>query len=207
MGPGVPVPWCVSHGPIPGHCLTELLPSFDLSSANSAEINTSSSVSNRASTVYLMCQEMLSNDYKLHNSIPSLSSLSLNHGSLWCKYKLLQAPPSDFYIYIFGGAVVSSGTSQVWNLCFACPLKSVITLVCENSEDLLSMHTICCTPESQGMSQSCLWTFPSWTCGLRCWTMKDSPPVLRVLVPTWQQVHQGFVCHSLFHPALGVLGV
>lgn len=82
MGPGVPVPWCVSHGPIPGHCLTELLPSFDLSSANSAEINTSSSVSNRASTVYSMCQEMLSNDYKLHNSIPSLSSLSLNRGSL-----------------------------------------------------------------------------------------------------------------------------
>lgn len=47
-----------------------------------AEMNTSSSVSNRASTVFLMCQEMRSNDYKLHNYIPSLSSLSLNHGSL-----------------------------------------------------------------------------------------------------------------------------
>lgn len=94
-----------------------------------AEMNTSSSASNRASTVFSMCQEMRSNDYKLHNYIPSLSSLSLNHGSLWCKYKLL-------HVLFFSECILHS--SLVW------PLKSVITKGWGNSEDLLSMRASHC---------------------------------------------------------------
>lgn len=110
--PGVPV-----MAPFQGTASQICFLSFGWSAAKPAKINTCSSVSNRASTVYLMCQEMLSNDYKLHNSIPLLSSLSPNHGSLWCEYKLLQA------FCILGTA--SSGTTQVLSLHFACSLKSV----------------------------------------------------------------------------------
>lgn len=122
-----------------------------------------------------MCQETLSNDYKLHNSIPSLSSLSLNPGSLWCKYKLLQ-------VFYFQGTV-TSGTTQVLSLHFAYPLKSVITRESRNSEELLFFTVVHCIPVSQVMNQTCLWNFHSGTCGLTCWSMKDSLPLFAVLVP------------------------
>lgn len=135
-----------------------------------AEMNMSSSVSNRASTVFLMCQEMRSNDYKLHNYIPSLSSLSLNHGSLWCKYKLLQV------LFFFSECILNR--SSVW------PLRSIVTKGQGNSEDLFSMHVSHCNMESQLMSQSCLWTFPTGTYWLRCKSMKVSPPAHNAPVTT-----------------------
>lgn len=149
--PGVPPPWCVSHSRVPGHCITGLLPSFGWSSANT-EMNTSSFVSNRASTVFSMCQEMRSNDYKLHNYIPSLSSLSLNHGSLWCKCKLLQ-------VLLFSECILQ----QVFSLAS----KISNNKRWGKNEDLLSMRASHCNVESQWMSQSCLWTFPTGTYGLR----------------------------------------
>ena len=50
-----------------------------------------SSLSTRANTVYLTCQEMLSSGYKLPSSIPLPSSLSPNLWNLWCKWRAQEA--------------------------------------------------------------------------------------------------------------------